>query len=326
MKAAWYSRNGTAREVLMVGEVPDPRPGEGEVRVKLFTSGVNPSDVKSRTSRPMEAEKVIPHSDGAGVIDMVGRGVSDARIGERVWIWNGQWKRPLGTACELIALPQDQAVGLPDHVSFEAGACLGIPALTAIQALRLAGPLDGRTILVTGAGNNVGNYITQLAAMQGAHVIGTVGSAMRLSLAKKCGAHDLIHYKTERIAQRILDLTQGVGVDAVLDMDFSSTSKLLEKGILKPHGHMVVYGSNVAIDVPVNYRSLLRSSINLKFFLIYDLVDQDRKIGLEQLSGLLRANSLHHEIGARFTLEEIAFAHEAVESGQVVGNVVLTMS
>ena len=106
----------------------------------------------------MEAEKVIPHSDGAGVIDMVGRGVSDARIGERVWIWNGQWKRPLGTACELIALPQDQAVGLPDHVSFEAGACLGIPALTAIQALRLAGPLDGRTILVTGAGNNVGNY------------------------------------------------------------------------------------------------------------------------------------------------------------------------
>ncbi|UUZ67322.1 alcohol dehydrogenase catalytic domain-containing protein [Polaromonas sp. P2-4] len=176
MKAAWYSRNGEARDVLQVGELPDPQPGPGEVRVRLATSGVNPSDVKSRRGRPLSNERVVPHSDGAGVVDAVGAGVSASRIGERVWIWNGQWQRSMGTACEAIALPEAQAVELPKGTSFDAGACLGIPALTAVQAVHLAGPLAGRDVLITGAGNAVGHYVTQLATQAGARVIGTVGS------------------------------------------------------------------------------------------------------------------------------------------------------
>jgi NADPH:quinone reductase len=325
MKAAWYSRNGEARDVLVTGELPDPEPGPGDVRVRLASSGINPSDVKSRRGRPLNADKIVPHSDGAGVIDKVGKGVPESRVGERVWVWNGQWKRPFGTACELIVLPQEQAVPLPAAVDFAAGACFGIPALTAIQAIRLAGSLQGRTVLVTGAGNAVGHYITQLAAMQGARIIGTAGSPPRAEHARASGAHELIDYKTEPVAQRILDLTQGQGVDVILDMDFSSTSKLLEKGALKPHGRLVGYGSNNAGDVAVNFRSLLWGSIGLKFFLVYDLGDQDRQACIGALTELLAVNGLRHKVGQTFPLDDIAAAHEAVESGRVVGNVVLTL-
>ena len=146
MRAAYYEQNGSAREVLRVGEVETPQAGAGEVRVKLATSGVNPSDVKSRqgSTRKIAWPRVIPHSDGAGVIDQVGDGVAKSRIGERVWVWNGQWKRAFGTAAEYIALPAAQAVKLPDNVSFEAGACLGIPAMTAIHAVTLAMPPKAR--------------------------------------------------------------------------------------------------------------------------------------------------------------------------------------
>src|SRR3954447_4860022 len=118
MKAAWYSQNGEARDVLVVGDLPTPEPAAGEVRVRLHSSGVNPSDVKSRRNRPVTAERIVPHSDGAGIIDKVGSGVPSSRIGERVWIWNGQWQRPLGTAAEFIALPSEQAVLLPENTDF----------------------------------------------------------------------------------------------------------------------------------------------------------------------------------------------------------------
>src|SRR6188472_4383656 len=155
MKAAYYERNGSARDVLKVGDVETPHPGPGEVRVKLTVSGVNPSDVKSRqgSTRKIAYPRVIPHSDGAGVIDAVGDGVSKTRIGERVWVWNGQWKRPFGTAAQFIALPAAQAVKLPDNVSFEAGACLGIPAMTAYHAVALAGAKDATLLVAGGAGS-----------------------------------------------------------------------------------------------------------------------------------------------------------------------------
>lgn len=325
MKAAWYSKNGEARDVLVVGDLPDPLPGPGEVRVRLAVSGVNPSDVKSRRTRPLNAEKIIPHSDGAGVIDQVGAGVSKARVGERVWVWNGQWQRPFGTACEFITLPQDQAVALPEGVDFATGACLGIPALTAVQAVRLAGPLDGRTVLVTGAGNAVGHYVVQLAARQGARVIGTVGSAQRGANAKASGAHELINYKTDDVAQRVRALTDGRGADVIVDMDFSTTAKLLEQGALRPHGQLVGYGSNNPGEVAVNFRSLLWGSLGLKFFLVYDLAAEDRRLCIEELTRLLQARALRHQVGQTFALNDIAAAHEAVESGKVIGNVLLTV-
>lgn len=325
MKVAWYKRNGDAREVLYLDEWPDPQPAAGEVRVRVATSGVNPSDVKSRRGRTPAWERIVPHSDGAGVIDAVGAGVPEARVGERVWIWNGQWQRPLGTAAEYIVLPAAQAVLLPDGVSFEAGACFGIPALTALQALRIAGDVAGRDVLVTGAGNAVGHYVTQLATRKGARVIATAGHPMRQSHAWSAGAHEVLDYKHGGVAEQIRALTKGQGVDVIIDMDLFGTAGLLAQGALKSHGHLVCYGSNQPLQVPLDFRSLLWGSLNLSFFLVYDLLPRDREATIAELEALLRAGCLQHAVGARFPLAQIADAHEAVEKGSVVGNVVLTI-
>jgi NADPH:quinone reductase len=195
MKAVWYERSGSAREVLQYGELPDPEPGPGDVRVRLHASGVNPSDWKTRSgTRPMVAPRVIPHSDGAGVIDRVGPGVDPARLGERVWIWNGQWRRAFGTAATLIALPSEHAVRLPDGTSFEAGACLGIPALTAHRAVTIDGLPEGQSVLVAGGAGAVGHYAIQFAKLLGAaQVIATVSSDEKAAHAKAAGADEIIN-------------------------------------------------------------------------------------------------------------------------------------
>lgn len=325
MQAAWYSKNGESREVLETGELQTPTPGPGEVRVRLATSGVNPSDVKSRRSRPLVSDRIVPHSDGAGVIDAVGADVSAARVGERVWIWNGQWRRPFGTAAEYIALPAAQAVRLPDSTDLAAGACLGIPAMTAFQAARLLGEIAGKTILVIGASSAVGHYVAQIASSNGAIVIGTVGSAQKAEHALAAGVQTTINYKEESVAQRVNDLTGGKGVDAIIDMDFSTTIQLLSHNVLAPHGTLVCYGSNASDDTPVPFRELLFRSISLRFFLVYDLTPQDRQSAIAGLTKLMEDGKLSHTIGARFALEEIAQAHEAVEGGKLIGNVILDL-
>jgi NADPH:quinone reductase len=322
MQAAWYSRNGPAREVLVVGDLPRPVPQAGEVLVELHTSGVNPSDVKSRVGRPVEVDRIVPHSDGAGVIVEVGEGVPRERVGERVWVWNGQWQRPLGTAAEYIALPQQQAVALPSNVSFEAGACFGIPLLTAVQAVRLAGDLQDRTVLVTGGGSAVGHYIVQLARRRGATVLATAGSSKRRDHARAAGAAHVIDYKSEDVAQRVKELTSGSGADAVIDMDFSSTARLLPYGALKPHGRFVCYGSNQR-EVQLDFRALLWGSLQLCFFVVYDLQPRDREAALVELNTLLADDALAHSIGVVLPLQDIAAAHELVQAGTCVGNVVL---
>jgi len=324
MRAAWYSKNGPAGEVLEIGELPTPEPGPGEVRVRLHASGVNPSDVKSRRARPLSATRVIPHSDGAGFIDKVGDGVSSDRIGERVWTWNGQWQRPFGTAAEYIALASAQAVTLPAGVDFAAGACLGIPALTAFQAVHLLGAIDGKTVLVIGAGSAVGHYVTQIATRRaGASVIGTVGSAEKAAHARGAGAAATIDYKRQDVAAAVREMTGGRGVDAVIDMDFSSTAKLIGEGVLAPHGTIVSYGSNTVEDVPIPYRKMLFDSLSLKFFIVYELGTEDRRRAIDGITEMMIAGRLDHTIGARFPLDRIAEAHEAVEAGRVLGNVVI---
>ena len=325
MRAAWYTRNGAARDVLVVGELPTPAPGAGEVRVRLATSGVNPSDVKSRLARPLGADRVVPHSDGAGTIDAAGPGVPPRRVGERVWIWNGQWQRPMGTAAEFIVVPDAQAVVLPDAIDDAAGACLGIPAMTAFQAVRLLGDVAGRTVLVIGASNAVGHYAAQIAARRGATVLGTVGSAEKARHARAAGVASTIDYKTERVADRVKALTGGRGADAIVDMDFSTTARLLGEGVLAPHGTLVSYGSNAYGDVPVPFRALLWGSTRLEFFLVYDLTPADRRAVVAGLGELLAAGALAHAIGARFPLDRIADAHEAVETGATIGNVVVDL-
>jgi NADPH2:quinone reductase len=325
MRAAWYEKNGPAKEVLQTGTLPDPQPQAGEVRVRLMASGVNPSDVKSRQGRPLIAPRIIPHSDGAGIIDAVGAGVPQSRIGERVWIWNGQWKRPAGTAAEYIALPSEQAVHLPDNTDFAAGACLGIPALTAWQALDMLGDITGKTILVIGASSAVGHYTTQIATRdKGAIVIGTVGSPAKAEHARKAGASGIINYKEEDVAAQVLRLTDGRGVDAIIDMDLSTTAALVPSGCLAFHGTIVSYGSNVMDKVTIPFRDMLFRSITLKTFIVYDLSAADRERASAAISRLLAAGKLQHAIGPTFPLEEIAAAHEAVERGSGnIGNVTI---
>jgi NADPH2:quinone reductase len=326
MLAAWYEKNGSAAEVLQVGELPDPHAAVGEVLVKLAFSGVNPSDVKSRRARPLAGPRVVPHSDGAGVIVAVGQGVDQGRVGERVWIWNGQWKRPLGTAAQLIALPSAQAVALPAGVSFEAGACIGIPLLTAWHALSLLGDIQGKTILVTGASSCVGDYVTQLASRdRGALVIGTVGSALKAEHARRSGAAHTIDYKTENVAQRILEMTAGQGVNGVVDMDFSTTAPLAATGAIANHATIVSYGSNVADQVSIPYREFMFRCLSLRQFAIYEITAEQRLQATAGVSELLVAGILDHHIAEVFELEDTARAHEAVESGNTgkPGNVVI---
>lgn len=326
MRAAFYSRRGPAREVLELGEWPDPVPAAGEVRVRVEMSGVNPSDWKSRrgltTAAPLAAP-VIPHSDGAGIIDAVGAGVPETRIGERVFVWNGQWQRPHGTAAGYIALPSAQAIPLPAHVSFAEGACFGIPAFTAIQAVRLARLGEGSSVLIHGGAGAVAQYAIQFARRRGARIIATVSSADKADHARAAGAHAIINYRTEEVAERVKDFTSGRGVDSVIDVNFSANAHLLPS-IVRPHGLVIYYGSNdPEATIPALW--LMRSSVSVLPFLVYELDAQDRQAGITELGNALATDSIHHCIGKILPLEQIADAHELVERGAVVGNVVLSL-
>jgi NADPH2:quinone reductase len=323
MRAAFYTRQGPAEEVLEIGEQPTPSPGAGEVRVRLRASGVNPSDWKVRRGgfgRGLFAPLIIPHSDGAGEIDAVGSGVAK-RIGERVWIWNGQWKRAFGTAAEYIALPSAQAVYLPDNVGFAEGACLGIPALTALHAVRLA-DLDAKsTVLIAGGAGAVAHYAIQFAKFKGARVITTVSQPRKAEHARRAGADEVVNYRTENVGARIKALTGGAGVNAVIEMDLSGNARLYPD-ILRAHGTVVIYGM-AGTEATLPSLWLMQNSITLKLFLIYDVTEAQRAELLQELAALLADNRLVHSIAEQLPLDEIARAHNLVERGEVLGNVVL---
>ena len=323
MRAASYEKNGPARDVLRVGEVETGEPGRGEVRVRLATSGVNPSDVKNRAgiSRKIAFPRVIPHSDGAGVIEAVGDGVSAARVGERVWVWNGQWRRAFGTAAECIVLPAEQAVPLPANTSFEVGACLGIPAYTAWQAVEYAGLGAGSTVLVAAGAGAVGHYAIQFAKAKGATVLTTVSSAAKADLARQAGADHTIDYKRENVGERVMAITGKRGVDAVVEMDLAVNAHLLP-GVLRPEGIVAVYGGS-APEPAIPFQFLLQNSITLRFFLVYMMPAELRTRATADITRMLEAGTLIHNVAQTFALDDIVAAHEAVESGKAMGNVVV---
>jgi NADPH2:quinone reductase len=324
MLAAYYEENGSARAVLRVGEVETPHAGPGEVRVKLAASGVNPSDVKSRQglTRKIAWPRVIPHSDGAGVIDEVGDGVPQSRIGERVWVWNGQWKRAFGTAAEFIALPSAQAVALPASVSFEQGACLGIPAMTAYHAVVLAGAAKGATLLVSGGAGAVSQYVIQFAKRAGAQVITTISSPEKAALAKEAGADVCVDYKREDVGARVMEITGKRGVDAVVELDLTANAKLIP-GVLRPKGSVIVYGTGGEAVVPATF--CLVNTIRLQFFLVYELDATERARTLAAINAALGDGALINRVAQpTYALNDIVAAHEAVERGSI-GNVIVTM-
>jgi NADPH2:quinone reductase len=326
MRAAYYTRQGPAPEVFTVGEQPTPQPGPGEVRVRLRWSGVNPSDWKTRKGgggRQLMAPLIIPHSDGAGVIDAVGDGVAASRIGERVWIWNGQWKRPFGTAAQWIALPSAQAVKLPDGVDEEAGACLGIPAFTAMQAVRLAAPHPDSTVLVAGGAGSVGHYAIQMAKARGATVIASASTPAKAQHARDAGADHVFDYRAGDFATQVRAATGGAGVDTVIEVNLTANAAQYP-GVLKAHGQVIIYGiTGAEATLPALW--LMQGSIALKFFMIYDIPAADRAAALAELDALLRTQRLRHTVAQRLPLAEIAQAHDIVERGEVMGHVLLDL-
>jgi NADPH2:quinone reductase len=327
MKAAFYDRNGPADEVLQVAELPMPAPAAGEVLVRVKASGVNPSDVKSRAGlrAKMSYPRVVPHSDGAGVIEAIGAGVDPAQVGERVWLWNGQWQRPFGTAAEYIALPTFQAPHLPEGVPYEAGACLGIPAMTAHRCVFADGPVAGQTILVTGGAGVVGHYAIQLARWGGAKVIATVSGADKAAHAKAAGADRIVNYKSEDVVQAVKDFTKGQGVDRAIEVEFGGNLQTT-LACLKTNGVIATYASSAVMEPKLPFYSMMFQGVTLRMVLVYVLPEAARRQSIQDINQALVQGALVHGIAETYPLDQIAAAHKAVESGKAIGNVVVTIA
>lgn len=319
MKAAFYEKRGAAREVLRVGELPDPEPGPGEVRVRVHASAVNPTDTKSRgRPAPMQFPRVVPHQDGAGIVDRVGTGVDPRRVGQRVWIYEAQWQRPHGTAAQLTVVPEEQAVALPDHVSFEEGACLGIPAMTAHACLFSDGEIAGKTVLVTGGAGAVGHYAVQLARLAGANVVATVGSPEQERLVREIGVERILDRRAPDLAGRI-----GT-VDRIVEVAFGANLPVSEQ-VLAPSGVIATYASDAVSEPPLPFRSFLLKNVTVRFVLIYLVSAEAHRAAARDITAHLEARRLRHSIARRFTLDQIVAAHEAMEAGHLNGKAIVTI-
>ena len=325
MRAAWYEGFGPAADVLTVGEMADPAPGPGEVLVRVRASGINPSDVKLRAgARPgavMAFPRVIPHSDGAGVIEAVGAGVDAARVGQRVWLWNAQWQRAFGTAAEYVALPAEQAVALPDQTAFHEAACFGIPAMTAWYGLFSDGPIEGQTILVTGGAGTVGRYACQMGKLGGARVITTVSSAEK---AAHSMAEETINYREGDVEAQVMDMTDGAGVDRIVDVDFGA-NQATSLPIIKPGGVIASYASAADMTPTLQFYGFMFKNVTLRMLIVYQLDSVARRKGEAQLTRWLEAGALQHAVVRCGGLDDIAAAQDTVAAGAKLGTVVLDM-
>jgi NADPH2:quinone reductase len=326
MQAIWYPRFGPAAECLQFGDWDAPVPGPGEVLVRLHASGVNPSDVKKRagvTLPDLLADgPVIPHSDGAGVIEAVGPGVSAARIGERVWVYNAQHRRRFGTAAQKVALPARFAVALPDTVDFAIGAGLGIPAMTAHRAVTLAGPVADRTLLVTGGAGRVGHYAIQFAKLAGARVIATAGSDASRADCRAAGADWIIDHPNGDTAAQVLALTGGAGVDLVVEGEFGGNFTALLDAI-RTGGTIAAYASMAAPTPTLPFYRMMYRDLSLRWVFMYEMPAAAVHEAIAAIAAALVRGQLLHRIAARFPLADTAAAHELIETGTARGGVVV---
>lgn len=326
MKAVWYERFGPAGEVLTLGEMADPAPGPGEVLVRVHASGVNPSDVKLRAgARPgavMQFPRIVPHSDGAGVIEAVGEGVDPARVGERVWLWNGQWQRAFGTCAELIALPATQARRLPEGTSFQEGACFGIPAMTAWYALFGDGKdLSGKTVLVTGGAGTVGRYAVQMARLAGARVIATVSSDEK---ARHSTAEEWVNYRDTDVAGAVAEMTGGAGVDRIVEVDFG-VNQAASLALIRPGGVIASYASAGVMEPKLSFYPFMFKDVTLRMLIVYQVPEAEQARGAAALNAWLDAGALSHAVVPGGGMADAAAAHDRVMAGDKLGTVVLTI-
>jgi NADPH2:quinone reductase len=325
MKAVWYDSIGPAGDVLVAGEMPTPHAGPGEVRVRLEASGVNPADVARRGGgyKDMEHPRVIPNSDGAGVVDQVGAGVTRFREGDRVWLFNGQRNgRAFGTAAEYIALAESLVTPLPNALSFAEGATLGIPAMTAWCCLFGNGSLRGKTVLVTGGAGAVGHYAVQLAKWGGARVIATVSSDAKADHARRGGADLVVNYKTGDVVAQTMVFTDGRGIDHVVDVDFGGNIATTLK-LMAEHGAIVFYASNGNRTPVVPARDVMEKCLTVRALVLYAVPPATLRAAQDDIKAWIAAGTRMHTVAAQFPLAETANAHRAVERGDKLGTVVV---
>ncbi len=337
MKAIVYVHAG-GPEVLHLVERPIPEPGPGEVRVKVHVSGVNPTDWKRRANAlsPGITEQV-PNQDGAGVIDAVGQGVPESRLGQRVWIWEAAWQRPDGTAQEYVVLPERQSVPLPDNASFELGASLGIPAVTAHRTLTVAeggperlapGALSGKTVLVAGGAGAVGNAAIQLARWAGARVITTVSGPAKAVLASSAGAKHVVNYRTGDVVEQVRAIAPE-GVDIFVEVA-PDANALLDHAVAAPNATIAFYADDGADDVRIPIRKAMTKNLRWQGVLVYTITEHAKDNAIASVRAAVEDGAL--QVGENagvplhlFALEDTAAAHAAVENG-VVGKVLIDIA
>jgi NADPH:quinone reductase-like Zn-dependent oxidoreductase len=326
MRAVFYDQTGPAAEVLAYGEMPEPSPGPGEVLVRLGASGINPADVKRRAGwggMAMAHPRVIPHSDGAGTIEAVGAGVDQARIGQRVWLWNaqggyGEAGRAFGTAAEWIALPACQAVPLPDRYSVSEGACLGVPAMTAHRCVLSDGPVAGQTILIQGGAGAVGYLAAQIAIAEGARVLATVSHPDNAARIARIGAQAIDRHGEDVVA-RVLDLTDGQGVDRIVEVDFAANQNA-DARLIKANGVIASYSCSSDPTPVLDYYAFAAKGVTLRLVQGFALPGAARAAAQNWIA----RNHLHIPLRATLPLAQCAQAHDLVETaragdfGQVV--------
>jgi NADPH:quinone reductase len=324
MKAAWYEKQGSPRDVLVVGEMPDPIPAAGEVRIRIAASGINPGDVKKRQDTfgvGMPYPRVIPHSDGAGRVDQLGAGVPSEWMGRAVWCYGAQSYRPFGTAAEFTVVPVDKIAPLPGSVAMEQGACLGIPGITAHRAVHVAGSVNGRTVLVQGAAGSVGACAVQLARFAGARVIGTVRSSSDEATAKNAGAHEVIVGDKE-LTSRIRALAPD-GIDHIVEVAFGANIEA-DVELLKQGGSIASYATdNAAPKIP--FWQMVFKNIRGFFLGSDDFPKEAKSQATRDLNAALEAGWLGFDISERIPLADIARAHDLVEHPVGRGRVVVVV-
>jgi NADPH2:quinone reductase len=313
MRAAFYERQGPAREVLKVGLMPDPVPGPGELRIRVVASGINPGDIKKRQDAfayGMPYPRVIPHSDGAGVVDLVGTDVPADWIGRRVWCYGAQSYRAFGTAAEYVVLPVAQVVTLPDGVSFAQGACLGIPALTAHRCVHVAGSVAGRTVLVQGGAGAVGACAVQFARRAGAHVIATVRSSADEATAFDAGANHVLRSGAD-LVDRVRALSPE-GVHHIVEVAFAANIGA-DLELLAVRGSVATYATDTGSPV-IPFWPLLFKNIRVDFLGSDDFTAAHKAEAALAVNEALAAGWAGMPIAEQFPLEEIVAAHETVET------------
>ena len=325
MRAAWFEKFGNANDVLTVGELETPTAGPGEVLVRLYTSGVNPSDVKKRAgSFPnlLDDGLVIPNSDGAGVIEAVGEGVADSRVGERVWVYQAQFARRFGTAAEYVALDESRAPVLPDNAGFDVGACLGIPAMTAHRAVFADGDVKGQTIVVTGAAGRVGHYAVQWASLAGATVIATASNDEDAAACKSAGAAHVVNHRSSTFADDILAANGGDRIDRAIDLEFGANLATWIS-TLRTSGTIATYGSVAVPEPELPFFQLMYMDANVRFIIVYAMPEAAKQRAIDDIHSALMNDSLQHRIAAAMPLDDIAAANELIEQGTVRGAAIL---